>query len=82
MVRHRPGKGVLVLAELRAIMGDGPFVKFMDEFGRAHAGSAVETTDFFHAAEKAHGKPISSLAESWLNGQAIASLGVEATRAA
>ena len=32
------GKGVLVLAELRAIMGDKPFDKFMDEFGRAHAG--------------------------------------------
>ncbi len=71
------GKGVLVLAELRTLMGDGPFQSFMDEFGRAHAGATVETTDFFQAAEKAHGKPISSLAECWLNGQAMTRLGVD-----
>jgi hypothetical protein len=71
------GKGVLVLAQLRAAMGDGPFVSFMDAFGRAHAGSAVETAEFFQAAENAHGKPLSRMVESWLNGQAIAALGAD-----
>ncbi len=71
------GKGVLVLAELRSVMGDARFVSFMDEFGRKHAGSAVESTHFFQEAEKAHGKPISSLAECWLNAQAITGLGAE-----
>jgi hypothetical protein len=74
------GKGVLVLAELRTVMGDGPFESFMDEFGRTHAGSAVETTEFFQAAEKSHGKPISSLTESWLNGQGSTRLGAEVKR--
>ena len=56
------GKGVLVLAELRAVMGDGPFESFLDEFGRGHAGCAVDTAAFFQAAEKAHSKPLASLA--------------------
>ena len=47
------GKGVLVLAELRAIMGDNPFDKFMDAFGRAHAGRRVSSASFFDEAEKA-----------------------------
>ena len=71
------GKGMLVLAELRAAMGDGPFESFMDEFGRAHAGRAVETAAFFRAAEKAHGKPLASLAQAWLGGDALAKLGAE-----
>ena len=52
-----------------------------DVHGRVRPRScrpAVDTDDFFQAAEKAHGKPISSLAECWLNGQAIARLGAEA----
>src|SRR5262249_15358893 len=32
------GKGVLVLAELRGLLGDQRFETFMNEFGRAHAG--------------------------------------------
>ncbi len=71
------GKGVLILAELRSLMGDGPFESFMDEFGRAHAGSAVETTAFFQSAEKAHGKPLSSLTDAWLGGEALNKLGGE-----
>jgi Phospholipase B len=72
------GKGVLVLAELRAMMGDGPFEAFMDGFGRAHAGSAVDTAAFFQAAEKAHGKPLSNLADAWLGGDTLPRLGAEA----
>jgi hypothetical protein len=72
------GKGVLVLAELRAIMGDKPFDKFMDEFGRAHAGRAVSCSAFFDAAEKAHGKPLGDLKAAWLNGDALSKLGADA----
>jgi hypothetical protein len=69
------GKGALVLAELRAKMGDRPFETFLDDFGRAHAGTAVETATFFQAAEKAHGKPLASLADAWLGADALAALG-------
>src|SRR5207248_53834 len=71
------GKGVLVLAELRALMGDGPFESFLDEFGRSHAGCAVDTATFFQAAEKAHSKPLASLADAWLGGDALAKLGAD-----
>ena len=47
----------------------------MDEFGRAHAGSAVETAAFFQSAEKASGKSISSLTDAWLGGAAESKLG-------
>ena len=72
------GKGVLVLAELRAIMGDKPFDKFMDEFGRAHAGRSVSSASFFDDAEKAHGKPLGDLKAAWLNGDALSKLGADA----
>ena len=47
------GKGVLVLAELREIMGATQFEKFMDDFGRAHAGGTVSSALFFEAAAQA-----------------------------
>ena len=71
------GKGVLVLAELRSIMGDGPFARFMDAFGRAHAGAPVDSAEFFRAAERAHGKPMTGLADAWLGPDALARLGTE-----
>ena len=46
------GKGVLVLAELRAIMGDRPFDNFMDEFGRAHAGQVRLDRPLFSTRRK------------------------------
>jgi hypothetical protein len=71
------GKGLLVLAELRAAMGDGPFESFLVEFGRAHAGQTAETAAFFQAAEKAHGKPLAGLAGAWLGGDALGKLSAE-----
>jgi len=62
------GKGVLILAELRGVLGASRFETFMDEYGRAHAGRAVSTASFFAAAEKAHGKPLGDLKEAWRNG--------------
>jgi hypothetical protein len=74
------GKGVLVLAELRSTMGDGPFTRFMDAFGRAHAGQTVDSVEFFRAAEVAHGKSLSDLADAWLGPDALSHLRAE-TRA-
>jgi hypothetical protein len=59
--RIAAGKGVLLLAALRARLGDEPFRSFMDDFGRAHAGQKVATANFFDAAEKAHGKTLDAL---------------------
>ena len=72
------GKGVLVLAELRAIMGEKRFDRFMDDFGRGHAGRPVSSTAFFDNAEKAHGKPLGELEAAWLNGDALAKLSADA----
>jgi hypothetical protein len=59
-------------------MGDKPFDKFMDEFGRAHAGRAVSCSAFFDRAEKAHGKPLGDLRAAWLNGDALSKLNADA----
>jgi Phospholipase B len=72
------GKGVLILAELRALMGGSRFDAFMDDFGRAHAGRPGSTAAFFDAAEKAQGKPLGDLRDAWLNGDALARLGADA----
>ena len=68
-------KGVLILAQLRKMMGDQSFIKLMDDFGRTHAGRGVTTTEFFAAAQKAHGHPLATLKEAWLGGDAIGQLG-------
>ncbi len=38
---------------------------------------AVETSAFFQAAEKAHGKPLSNLSDAWLGGDSLAKLSAE-----
>lgn len=63
------GKGVLLLAELRAKMGAERFDTFMDEFGRAHAGKPATTSDFFTAAAKAHGKSLDDFKTTWLGNE-------------
>jgi hypothetical protein len=72
------GKGVLVLAKLRRLLGADRFESFMDEFGRAHAGGRVTSRAFFEAAEKAHGKPLGALKDAWRSGNALASLSADA----
>ena len=51
-------KGVEVLAAVRRELGDKSFLALNDSFGRAHAGKAVTTAEYFEAAAKAKGKPI------------------------
>jgi hypothetical protein len=72
------GKGVLILAELRSRFGAEPFDKFMDQFGRAHAGRPVSSPVFFDAAQKALAKPLGELKDAWLNGDALSQLGSDA----
>jgi hypothetical protein len=69
------GKGVLILAELRKLMGDRSFLRFMDEFGRAHAGRKATTLEFFTAAEKAHGQSLGAMKDAWLGEAALSRLG-------
>jgi hypothetical protein len=71
------GKGVLILSELRSILGEPRFDIFMDEFGCTHAGHAVSSATFFDAAEKALGKPLGDLRNAWLNGDAVGKLGAD-----
>jgi hypothetical protein len=61
------GKGVLVLNELRAILGDDTFVRTMDAYGREHAGQQVTSADFQAAAEKAAGRKLEVFFDYWLH---------------
>jgi Phospholipase B len=72
------GKGVLILAELRSLVGESRFDAFMDNFGRAHAGRAVSASAFLDAAATAVGKPLGDLRHTWLNGDALTKLGADA----
>jgi hypothetical protein len=47
------GKGVLVLSELRQLLGEEAFTKLMDSFGEEHGGKEVTTADFRAHLEKA-----------------------------
>jgi hypothetical protein len=60
------GKGVLLLAALRAKVGDDAFLTFMDRFGREHAGQPVSTDDFRTAAGAIPGHNLRPFFDSWL----------------
>ena len=62
------GKGVLLLASLRETMGHAEFLSMMDDFGRSHAGHAVEAAQFIaHAEKAAPGKPLKDFFGRWLD---------------
>jgi hypothetical protein len=54
--RLASGKGVLVLHELRRIVGEALFDGAMDSFGREHGGKKVTTAQFQTHVEKTAGK--------------------------
>jgi hypothetical protein len=64
--RIASGKGVLVLNELRRVLGADRFDRLMDDFGSSHAGQAVRTADFVAHCEKAAGRPLAPFFEYWL----------------
>jgi hypothetical protein len=61
------GKGVLVLHELRQLLGDKAFEETMDSFGRAHAGKEVTTAEFQAHVEKAGGDKLKGFFDYWIN---------------
>ena len=50
------GRGVLVLHQLRRLLGDPLFEETMDSFGREHAGQIVATAEFAAHIKKKTGK--------------------------
>ncbi len=64
--RVASGKGVLLLHELRGLLGAEKFDAMMDEFGRANAGKPVTVARFVEHAEKAAGKPLKDFFKQWL----------------
>jgi hypothetical protein len=61
------GKGVLLLEDLRQLLGDDAYCALMDAFGRAHAGQPASSADFTAAAERAAGHPLGELWQRWLH---------------
>ena len=61
------GKGVLLLHGLRGLLGDDDFDRFMDEFGRAHAGTAVTVAQFQTHLERRAGRSLQTFFDPWLN---------------
>jgi hypothetical protein len=51
--RVASGKGVLVLNELRQLLGDDQFTALMDSFGKEHGGKEVTSAEFLAQVEKA-----------------------------
>lgn len=60
------GKGLLLLAELRELLGTDRFDELMDAFGREHAGEEVTSAQFIAAAEKAAGRSLARFFDYWL----------------
>jgi hypothetical protein len=61
------GKGVLILAELRRLMGDTAFARMMDEFGRNHAGQQATSAEFAAHAAKAAARDLGPFFKYWLS---------------
>ena len=60
------GKGVLVLHELRRLLGQPAFEEALDSFGRQFAGKEVTSTQFQTHLEKATSKPLTDFFDYWL----------------
>ena len=68
------GKGTLLLAELRARLGDHKFLELMDEFGRAHAGRKVTTQQFRQAVAALKGHSLETeFFDQWLDHEGLPS---------
>ncbi|HLJ94343.1 MAG TPA: C45 family autoproteolytic acyltransferase/hydrolase [Gemmataceae bacterium] len=61
------GKGVLVLHELRRILGAPAFEEAMDSFGRDNAGKEVTSAQFQAHLEKTTRKSLAPFFEYWLH---------------
>jgi hypothetical protein len=61
------GKGVLLLDELRHIVGSDDFITMMDEFGRGHAGQRVSAADYVKVATGRWAKKVDGFFDKWLD---------------
>jgi hypothetical protein len=69
--RIASGKGVLLLHQLRKLIGDDRFADMMDAFGRAHAGKEATAAEFqTHVAKYAKGD-CSAFFNAWLAGTGL-----------
>ncbi|MDR3632914.1 MAG: C45 family autoproteolytic acyltransferase/hydrolase [Isosphaeraceae bacterium] len=66
------GKGVLLLADLRAQLGDESFLKLLDDFGGQHAGQEVSTQQLRDAVDALSYKPIKpQFFDGWLKDRGL-----------
>jgi hypothetical protein len=65
--RIASGKGVLLLHELRKLVGNKNFQELMDSFGRQNAGKEVTTAQFKEHLEKAVKGKLGGFFDSWLD---------------
>ncbi len=63
--RIASGKGVLVLHELRRLLGDSPFEEAMESFGRENAGKKVTTAQFDSHLKSLAGKQVEGFIDAW-----------------
>jgi hypothetical protein len=64
--RLASGKGVIVLHELRKLLGDPLFEDTLDSFGKEHGGKKVTTSQFQAHVEQKAKKPLTSFFDSQL----------------
>jgi hypothetical protein len=65
--RMAEGKGVLLLHQLRKLLGHEPFAHAMESFGRENAGKQVTAAQFQAHMEEASGKKLQAFFDYWLN---------------
>lgn len=61
------GRGVLVLHQLRELLGGNAFDGAMNQFGKAHAGKEVTTSEFRTHMEKATGKSLEAFFSKYVD---------------
>jgi hypothetical protein len=80
--RIAAGKGVLVLHELRNLLGDEAFEKIMISFGKKYSGEAVSTDQFQAHAQEATVKDLKAFFDSWVRKTGLPGLTVARVAAA
>jgi hypothetical protein len=64
--RIASGKGVLLLHELRLVLGNADFDRLMNDFGRDFGGKEVASAEFRARAEKLGGEKLDGFFDFWL----------------
>jgi hypothetical protein len=78
--RVAAGKGVLVLHELRQLLGDDMFKDAMDSFGRDHAGKEVTVADFQAHVAKTARMSLDTFFDYWTRKAGLPSLHLDKVR--